>query len=239
MEPIQRRIGWSNMHRFMGRKGRATRTSPCQRIGQWIASLSDVSDADWGSYIGFEMHPYEYLYNDYNQYYYMSTMASKNLPRENLLGPRYCADESDTVDSQELLPLFARLDFGKDPIDVQLTPVLRAHLLARGLTVPQNTSPDKLHQLVHSVHEVRRKIMDPTDVPEPAKWVGFEPLNKVEIGDKYDDWNNNYASKIRILKVVDDNYIGHHFGTGRAQYQQVTAFNLLNGGNIGLSTAMV
>ena len=225
-----------------------------------------VSSNEWGAYIGFDKHPSEYFTDhEYKQYYHMSTMASTDQPRANLLGPRYSRNDNPTVDSNKLLPLFAKIDFEKDPINVQPTSVLRAYLLARGVTMPYDTSPDKLREIAHSTHGVKRPVLDPSLVPEPAKWVGFEPLDDAEIGDKYDDWvsllylhslsvnqlaphsmfkyhllqNADYVTKLRILKTVDDDYIDHHFGTERAQYQRVTALELLNGGNIGLSTTMI
>ena len=42
-----------------------------------------------------------------------------------------------------------------------------------------------------------------------------------------------------MLKTVDDDYINRHFGTERAQYERVNAFNLMKGGNIDLSTLSV
>lgn len=51
--------------------------------------------------------------------------------------------------------------------------------------------------------------------------------------------NSNFVDKIRHLRVVDDDYIDKHFGTDSAQYQRETAFELMNGGNIGLSTVMI
>ena len=41
------------------------------------------------------------------------------------------------------------------------------------------------------------------------------------------------------IRKVDDDFIDEHFGTERAQYQRVTAMELLRGGNIGLSTLSV
>lgn len=38
---------------------------------------------------------------------------------------------------------------------------------------------------------------------------------------------------------MDDNYIDRHFGTESAQYERLTAFRLLEGGNIDLSTVSV
>ena len=35
---------------------------------------------------------------------------------------------------------------------------------------------------------------------------------------------------------MDDDYVDRHFGSERAQYEKATAFALLDGGNIGLST---
>ena len=42
-----------------------------------------------------------------------------------------------------------------------------------------------------------------------------------------------------MLKTVDNDYIDRHFGTNRAQYERQTAFRLLKGGNIDLSTVSV
>ena len=42
-----------------------------------------------------------------------------------------------------------------------------------------------------------------------------------------------------MLKLVDNDYIDRHFGTERAQYERLTAFRLLDAGNIDLSTVSV
>ena len=44
---------------------------------------------------------------------------------------------------------------------------------------------------------------------------------------------------MRSLTTVDDAYIDRHFGTMRAQYERATAFSLLKGGNISLSSMKV
>lgn len=202
---------------------------------------SNISIDEWGTYIGFDKHPSEYFDHDYEEYYDMTIVASKDKPRNQLLGPRYTSNDNSLVDTGKLLPLFARVDFDQEPVNVQPTRVLRAYLLARGVTVPQNTSADKIRELAQRAHEAksRRPVLDPELVPKEAKWVGFEPLDEVEIGDDYDNWNRDYVTKIRALRPVDDNYIDQHFGTERAQHCRETALDLLNGGNVGLSTVLV
>lgn len=161
---------------------------------------SDISNDDWGRYIGFDKHPSAYFNgNDYKSYYCMSIVASKNEPRANLLGPRYSTKDNNTIDTNKLLPLFARLHFEYDPIEVQPTSVLRGYLLARGITTPQDSSSDSIRELVLRAYEVKRPVLDPSLVPEPAKWVGFEPLDEAEIGDKYDDWVRFYFNTIIFL----------------------------------------
>lgn len=51
--------------------------------------------------------------------------------------------------------------------------------------------------------------------------------------------NNDYISKMLMLKTVTDEYIDTHYGTDRAQYERVTALALMKGGNIDLSTISV
>ena len=87
-----------------------------------------------------------------------------------------------------LLPLFARLDFDKVPNEVQPASVLKAHLLTRGIPTPTNVSDDKIRELVHQACGAEKRVLDPSLVPEADSWVGFEPLDEVEIGDEYDDW---------------------------------------------------
>ena len=41
------------------------------------------------------------------------------------------------------------------------------------------------------------------------------------------------------IRKVDDDFIDEHFGTERAQYQRVTAIELVQGLNIGLSSLSV
>lgn len=154
---------------------------------------SNIEYCDWGSYIGFDKHPSEHFHGiDLQQYSNMTIVGSTMKPRSELLGPRYTVDDNPEVDTNDLLPLFATLSFDDDPIDVQPTAVLKAYLLARGVTMPQNTSPEKIRELAHSAHDAalrgKRPVMHPSLVPKPAKWVGFEPLDDLELGDKYDDW---------------------------------------------------
>lgn len=52
--------------------------------------------------------------------------------------------------------------------------------------------------------------------------------------------NHDYTSKLsRSLKTIDDAYIDNHFGTESAQYERVSAYELLKGGNISLKSVKV
>lgn len=150
----------------------------------------DVSYDDWGSYIGFDRHPSEYFDQSLEEYYTMKVVASNDLPRNQLLGPRYTKEDNPHVDTEKLLPVFARLDFDQDPIGLQPTRVLKHYLLAHGITVPEDTPPKKIREMAQTVYDTRfsRCVLDPEMVPKAVKWVGFEALDEVEIGDDYDDW---------------------------------------------------
>ena len=151
---------------------------------------NNVPPNEWGSYIGFDKHPSEYFSNTDNKLYYdMTILASNHELRKEHLGPRYTENENPRVSKETLLPLFARLDFNIDPINIQPISVLKTYLLARGLTMPpQNVSDATLREMVHSAHDVNRRVVDPSLVPEASSWVSFEPLETNEIGDEYDDW---------------------------------------------------
>ena len=224
-----------------------------------------VSLEDWGSYIGFDKHPAEYFSSDkykYSEYYDMSVVGSRDQSRAELLGPRYTQDDNAQVSTDSILPLFARLDFQKDPIEIQPIDVLRAYLHARGTLTPSNISADKIREMAHTAHEVKKRVVDPELVPEGDSWVGFEPLEEEAMGDDYDNWvskvsccllayvtevpsncnllsqNNNFVNKIRQLRKVTQEMINEHFGTERAQYERDTAFVLLGGGNLGCCKTM-
>ena len=70
--------------------------------------------------------------------------------------------------------------------------VLRYYLLTRGVTTPGDVSRSAVNKLVHELPGTDRPVLDPTLVFEPDSWVGFEPLDDFEIGDKYDDWVSTY-----------------------------------------------
>ena len=170
---------------------------------------SNVSYDDWGSYIGFAKHPSEYFTNrNYKDYYNMRIIGSTDKPRDEHLGPRYNANENPLVSAGTLLPLFGRLHFHKVPICAQPPTVLRSYLLARGVTTPGNVSHEKICELVHSLQGTERRVLDPSLVPKPDSWVGFEPLDDVEIGDEYDDWvrahSNNllYAYTLHLILLI-------------------------------------
>ena len=156
---------------------------------QPLRPLPDVSLEDWGSYIGFDKHPAEYFPSDrYSEYYNMSVVGSRDQSRAELLGPRYTPDDNAQVSTDRILPLFARLNIEKDPIDVQPIDVLRAHLHARGTLTPSNIRADKIRELVHKAHDAKKQVVDPELVPEGESWVAFEPLEEEVIGDEYDNW---------------------------------------------------
>ena len=99
-------------------------------------------------------------------------------------------EDNPHVDTEKLLPVFARLDFDQDPIALQPTRVLKRYLLAHGITAPEDTPPKKIREMAQTVYDTRfsRCVLDPEMVPKAVKWVGFEALDEVEIGDDYDDW---------------------------------------------------
>ena len=141
---------------------------------------------EWGSYIGFDKDPSEYFSsNDYKQYYSMRIISSADKPRHEKLGPVFTENDNPLVAAGTPLPLFAKLD---DPLDFQPISVLRAYLLARGIALPQNVPDEKIRELAQTAHEVKRRVVDPSMLPDASSWVSFEPLDPIEMGDKYDEW---------------------------------------------------
>ncbi|KAL9188999.1 hypothetical protein ACHAXT_011489 [Thalassiosira profunda] len=200
-----------------------------------------VSHADWGDYIGFDKHPAAYFSGEddcYERHYNMTVVGSTGKLRTEQLGPRYSEDErfSDPATDGPLLPLFAHIDFDKDPVDVQPTAVLRAYLLNRGVETTETDSDEKIREWTHQSLADGKRMMPPSLQLEPAKWVGFEPLEELHLNDDYDDWNHDYVTKLRGLKTIDDAYIDKHFGTERAQYERLRAFRLLKSGCILLKS---
>ena len=150
---------------------------------------ADVSYGEWGTLIGFEKHPQEYLQNGaLSEYYSMGTIASVDCSRSDHLGPRYSPTENSSVHSRELLPIFAKLDFDKVPAELQPASVLRYWLLHRGISTTENESDNDVRSLVLRAIEEERVVLPPSMTLEPVKWVGFEPLAEAELGDEYDDW---------------------------------------------------
>ena len=178
---------------------------------------SNVSNEEWGNYIGFDKHPSEYFdinnSNNYKQYYNMTIVSSNNRPRDELLGPVYTANENPKA-LGSILPLFAKLDFETEPISVQPMSVLRSHLLARGLTIPSNVSDEIVRDTVRNAHGVKKRVLDPELVPEPDSWTGFEPLLTVERGDKYDDWvRRTNTLALYFLMYIISSYYTSSFNT--------------------------
>ena len=157
---------------------------------------SNVSYKDWADYIGFDKHPCLYFQVDqgntyaaeYGKYYGMSILGCTDSPCTEHLGPRYSAEENPTVATTELLPIWTRLNFGDDPLDAQPICVLRYFLLNRGVPTTEDDTIDKLRAWVRRAIEVQKRVFDPSKVLKPVKWVGFEALDDLELGDKYDDW---------------------------------------------------
>ena len=138
----------------------------------------------------------------------MSIVGSVNQPRAEYLGPRFIKDDNPEVPTNELLPLFARVSFGAVPINCQSTSVLKSYLLSRGVTMPQNTSAEKILELAHQANGSTRVVLHPSLVPQPAPWVGFEPLEELAVGDKYDDWVSICnCAKLSFLLHSDKTFI--------------------------------
>ena len=120
----------------------------------------------------------------------MVIVGSTDKLRDEHLGPKYTANENPHVEAGTRLPLFGRLDLDKVPICAQPPSVLRRYLLSRGVVVPGNVSGKKLREMVHSLEDAssKRRVLDPSLIPEAESWVGFEPLENDDLGDEYDDW---------------------------------------------------
>ena len=153
---------------------------------------TDVLYEEWGSYIGFDQHPSKYFTSGttYKEYYNMQIVGSTDKPRDEHLGPKYTANENPHVKAGTRLPLFGRLNFQEVPICAHPKSVLRLYLLARGVTAPGNVSGEKLREMVDTLEGAssKRRVLDPSLIPEPDSWVGFELLENDELGDEYDDW---------------------------------------------------
>lgn len=216
----------------------------------------------WGDYIGFEKHPSDYFDGtNYSQYYSMELVGCTGRPRADHLGPKYSVEEHPDVDTNELLPVFTRINFDTDPVAIQPVIVLRAFLLNHGIPTSNADTDEMIRQWSQRAHNEHKLVLPPSMVLQPAKWVGFEVLDELELGDVYDDWvsyyefmlatqqdinmflfllqSRDYTPKLRTLLEVNDNYIDKHFGTESAQYERVSAFQLLNGGNLGVKSIKV
>ena len=153
---------------------------------------SDISHDEWGSYMGFNKHPSEFFPSGttYEEYYNMVIVGSTNRTRDEHLGPKYTAEENPHVEAGTRLPLFGRLNLVDVPICAQPPSVLRRYLLSRGVTAPGNVSGNKLREMVYSLEDAssKRRVLDPSLIPEAESWVGFEPLENDDRSDEYDDW---------------------------------------------------
>lgn len=165
---------------------------------------NNVPNAEWGDYIGFDSHPAAYFEQSYETYYDMTVVSSANLPRNTLLNhPRYIDTDNPEVESSKVLPLFGRINFEQDPIELQPKVVLGFYLLARGVVYPQDVSLEQMQAMTRAAAEagINRPVLDPDLVPKPVKWVGFEPLDEVEIGNEYDDWVSSFRQLWYICAV--------------------------------------
>ncbi|KAL9189536.1 hypothetical protein ACHAXT_009211 [Thalassiosira profunda] len=197
-----------------------------------------VSLLEWGKHIGFEMDPHNYFSYEFThaQYYSMDVVGSTDKLRGEHLGPKYSTSDNPDVDTSELLPLWTRIDFAANPIEVQPPICLKYWLLNHGVETAEGDSFEDLCKFVHQAMAAKKVVLNPALAIEPVAWVGFEPLDELELNDKYDDWNDDYVAMMRSLKLVDNDYIDRHYGTESAQYERATAMALLEGGCIGLST---
>ena len=118
----------------------------------------------------------------------MDVVGSTDRPHTKHFSPRYSEDENPDMDSSELLPLFTRLDFNMVPIELQPAVVLKSYLLNHGVPTTDGVAPEMIRKLATRVDELPKQVLDPSLAVELAKWVGFEPLDGLQLGDKYDDW---------------------------------------------------
>lgn len=151
---------------------------------------AEIPFADWGKYIGFDKHPTEYFgcNANYKDYYEMDIVGSTGKKRTEHLGPHYSSLENPDVDTSELLPLWTRLDFTKVPIEAQPAIVLKCFLLNRGVLTTEDDSPAVIRAWAYRAEELEKQVLNPSLAVEPVKWVGFEPLDELTLGDDYDDW---------------------------------------------------
>ena len=118
----------------------------------------------------------------------MKIVGSTGKQRKDHLGPRYSEEENEDVRTDVLLPIWTKLDFTAVPIDLQPVAVLRCYLLNRGVPTGGNDSPRMIREWTRQADAIQKVVMNPSLVVEPAGWVGFEPLDELELGDEYDDW---------------------------------------------------
>lgn len=163
----------------------------------------DVSESDWGAYIGFDKNPSEYFEDgSYDQYYNMTIVGSTGKPREDHLGPRFSAEDHPDADESELLPTFAKIIFAPaNPIDVQPRVALAGYLLSRGVPTTEADTNEAIREWVYRAEEEGKQLLPPSLIPQPAKWVGFEPLEELELGDAYDDWVSVICVSFHTLKL--------------------------------------
>ena len=169
---------------------------------------SNISFDDWGAFIGFEKHPQEHFASsDYKKHYTMDIVSSTGLARTEHLGPRYSDAKNPRVKATELLPIFARLSLGATvesaPISAEPVSCLKHWLLHRGIAACESDTDETMRQFVRRALRESRLVLPPSMTLEPVAWVGFEPLDPDEVGDKCDDWvSQNVAGVLRNCVAV-------------------------------------
>ena len=80
-----------------------------------------------------------------------------------------------------------------------------------GVPTTENDTPERIREWVHCAEEVQKPVLDPSLALEPVKWVGFELLGELVLGDKYDDWVSLCHSFARFASLNESDKPCHAF----------------------------
>ena len=171
--------------------------------------LPDGIDIDqWKEYIGFDFEADSSV--DESQFvdaYECNILPLSGKPPHDHRGPLFTAVENPKVSTDEVLPLFARLNFEEVPVMLQPKVCLRYWLKSRGWNERDADTRTTIERDVNLYRVVNRIVYLQDKDLSVGEYNAMEVLTYRDAHNEYDTWNKDYFTICQKIRRIDNNAV--------------------------------